>query len=270
MALITVDATGENEIVVVAGANGATDARRVRAASAIVREADVVVAQAEIPSEAIAEVVDLGARVFVLNLAPFVEIPRDVLARVDVLVVNATEAGQVLGTPPPSSVEEALGAVRDLAGSARNAVITLGADGAVLAGAALGDEGHSAAGSVDAAPGGAAPAGVTAAHAADVRAARHVPVPEAVPVVDATGAGDAFVGVLAACLAKDMALDEAVASGVAAATRTVQVVGAAHAYPDFAALLRERTTVAGSADGAAGAISTAGPAAIGDRSGTQS
>ncbi|WP_329454463.1 ribokinase [Streptomyces sp. NBC_01497] len=212
-ALITVDAAGENQIVVVAGANTATGAARVRAASEAVRAADVVVAQGEIPVAAIEEIAAAGPRLFVLNLAPYVKVSLEVLTRVDVLVVNATEAGQILGSTTPSGADEALEAVRALAGIARNAVVTLGGDGAVLAGpAARGRTG-----------------------------ARHIPVPCAVPVVDATGAGDAFVGVLAARLAAGDALDEAAASAVQAATATVRVRGAAPAYPDFAALLGTRT-----------------------------
>jgi sugar/nucleoside kinase (ribokinase family) len=64
--------------------------------------------------------------------------------------------------------------------------------------------------------------------------ARHVAVPAPVRMVDVTGAGDAFVGVLAAELAAGSGLDTAVASGVAAVSRTVQVTGAAQSYPDFA------------------------------------
>ncbi|GHH85708.1 ribokinase [Streptomyces sulfonofaciens] len=196
-ALITVDSRGENQIVVVPGANAATGADRVREEAAAVGAADVVVVQGEIPVEAVTEVVRLGPRLTVLNLAPYVAVPRPVLERVDVLVVNATEAGQLLGTAAPSGVPAALGAVRRLAGIARSAVITLGAQGAVVAGART------------------APA--------------HLPVLEAVEVVDATGAGDAFVGVLAAELAAGSDLAHAVARGVAAASRTVQVAGAAQA-----------------------------------------
>jgi ribokinase len=221
-ALVTVDATGENQIVVVPGANAATGADRVRAASPAVRAADVVVAQGEIPVASIEEVAAASPRLFVLNLAPFVQVSREVLGRVDVLVVNATEAGQVLGTAAPSSLGEARTAVLALAGLVRNAVVTLGGDGAVLAGDAVG----AAAAADPGTPG---------------TAARHVPVPRSVPVVDATGAGDAFVGVLAARLAAGSALAEAAAAAVAAATATVRVAGAAHAYPDFAALLGTKT-----------------------------
>ncbi|GHJ36974.1 ribokinase [Streptomyces sp. TS71-3] len=196
-ALITVDHRGENQIVVVPGANAATGADRVREEATAVAAADVVVVQGEIPVDAVVEAVRLGPRLTVLNLAPYIAVPRPVLQRVDVLVVNATEAGQVLSAAAPPGVPAALDAVRLLAGSARNAVITLGADGAVVAG--------------------------------ERTPPVHLPVPEAVEVVDATGAGDAFVGVLAARLAAGEDLAGAVAHGVAAASRSVRVAGAAGA-----------------------------------------
>lgn len=201
-ALITVDARGENQIVVVPGANAATDAARIREAAEAVRAADVVVVQGEIPVEAVTQVFALGPRSTVLNLAPYIAVPPSVLSRVDVLVVNATEAGQVLGTAAPSDVGEALDAVRRLARAGRNAVITLGPDGAVVAGEGM--------------------------------APRHVPVREVVEVVDATGAGDAFVGVLAARLAAGAELAGAVADGVAEATRSVRALGATRALDALA------------------------------------
>src|SRR5207244_2722462 len=99
----------------------------------------------------------------------------ETLADVDILVVNELEAGLLLGRTKPS-VDVALAVAHELAGLARSAVITLGADGAVWASA--GEAAH-----VGARP---------------------------VQVVDTTGAGDAFVGVLAASLATGAALPEAV------------------------------------------------------------
>ncbi|MFI1093667.1 ribokinase [Streptomyces sp. NPDC020917] len=205
-ALVTVDDGGENTIVVVPGANAATDATAVRAAAPLLRGADVVVAQAEIPAAAIEEAVLAGARLFVLNLAPYTPLARGALERVDVLVVNATEAGQVLGAQPPAGVAEALAAADRLAGLARSAVITLGGLGAVVS---------------------AGPQG---------GGARHVPAPRPARVVDTTGAGDAFVGVLAARLAAGEDLPQAVSAGVRAATLSVATPGAASSYPDFTAL----------------------------------
>jgi ribokinase len=89
-AVITVDRTGENSIIVVPGANGAFDAREVGA-----RPGDVVLLQLEIPLECVGRVAreshKAGARV-VINLAPYASLPDDVVALADPLVVNETEA----------------------------------------------------------------------------------------------------------------------------------------------------------------------------------
>jgi ribokinase len=205
IALITVDNAGENQIVVASGANETTTAQRVRAASSALGDASVIITQGEVPVEAIEALVESVREepvIVVLNLAPFVEVPATVLKRVDVLVVNETEAGQMLGGSAPDTASQALDAARSLTALSRSAVITLGDKGAVFA--------------------------------ERDGTARHMAVPAPVRVVDATGAGDAFVGVLASELAVGSSLDAAVASGIAAASRTVQVAGAAQSYPDFA------------------------------------
>jgi ribokinase len=201
---ITVDAAGENCIVVVPGANATTSAEHVRDVAGTVATAGVVVLQSEIPASTVVAVLDLladaPARV-VLNLAPVVPLPLSTLARADVLVVNETETGQVLGTPPPASAEEAGRAARQLVETVGAAVVTLGAAGAVVV------------------ERGGEPV--------------HLPSPMPARVVDTTGAGDALVGVLAAGLATGAGLVAATRAAVAAASRTVEAVGAAPSYPRF-------------------------------------
>jgi ribokinase len=105
-ALITVDAAGENVIVVVPGANAAVTASHL----SVLDEAgpgDVLLASMEVPVAAVAAAVrratGAGARV-VLNLAPYAALPHDVVALADPVVVNEHEAlaladaGQVPGS----------------------------------------------------------------------------------------------------------------------------------------------------------------------------
>lgn len=93
-ALITVDAAGENAIVVVAGAN-ATVARDHLAALTSATAGDVLLASLEVPLPTVAQAVRLasgrGLRV-VLNLAPYAALPPDVVALADPVVVNEHEA----------------------------------------------------------------------------------------------------------------------------------------------------------------------------------
>jgi ribokinase len=63
-------------------------------------------------------------------------------------------------------------------------------------------------------------------------AAGHVAAPK-VTVVDTTGAGDAFVGVLAAALSLGRSVEDAVGYAVRAASRSVSAAGATASYPEF-------------------------------------
>jgi ribokinase len=190
-ALIEVDEHGQNRIVVVAGANHAW--RGDRSPDGVLAEAGLIVLQREIPDVVVAEAVRraraAGVRV-VLNLAPAGPVGADVLSAVDVLVVNESEAAEVAGGAEREVERDPLGAARRLADRVRgDVVVTLGADGAVHAG-------RSGEGRVDGFE---------------------------IDAVDTTGAGDAFVGALAARLDDGDDMAEAVrfacAAGAEAATR---------------------------------------------------
>ena len=107
IALIVVDDAGENTIVVAPGANA-----ELRPEHVDVGEADAVLCQLEIPLETVAEAAR-QARFVCLNAAPARALPRELLARVDLLVVNRYEL-ETLG-PQEGFV-----------------ALTLGAEGAVL------------------------------------------------------------------------------------------------------------------------------------------
>ena len=121
IASITVDGSGENSIVVVGGANRTVDALTA-ADRDTVTAADVLLCQLEIPVAVVVDAVTLARRsgtVTVLNAAPAGPLPDDLLAAVDVLEVNETEADQ-LGERVVSRV--------------RNVVTTLGGRGATWRG----------------------------------------------------------------------------------------------------------------------------------------
>jgi ribokinase len=190
-ALIEVDEHGQNRIVVVAGANHAWGADPLP--GGVLAGAGLIVLQREIPDAVVAEAVRRadadGVRV-VLNLAPAGQVGADVLGAVDVLVVNESEASELSGGSEDEVARDPFRAARRLAERVRgDVVVTLGADGAVHAGRS--GEGRVGGFEVDAA--------------------------------DTTGAGDAFVGALAARLDDGGAMTEAVrfacAAGAEAATR---------------------------------------------------
>jgi ribokinase len=122
MALIAVDARGENTIVVSPGANACVSAKDVRAARDLVGEADVVLLQHEVPEDAVAAAIETAGGTVVLNPAP----ARGLAGRVDVLVPNR---GELEALAHASGDPVAL--ARSIAG-ARAVVVTLGADGAVV------------------------------------------------------------------------------------------------------------------------------------------
>ncbi|MFP3465979.1 ribokinase [Leifsonia sp. SIMBA_070] len=161
-AVITVDAAGENSIVVDSGANASlislTEGEREAVAAA-----DVLLLQLETPLDTVlaaAVAAHAAGTLVVLNAAPVRDLPAALLEHVDLLIVNEHEAG--LLAPAASSAEAA---AAELASAGRSVVLTLGGSGSL----------------------------VLAAGGSPVLVPAH-----RVEVVDTTGAGDTFCGALAA------------------------------------------------------------------------
>ncbi len=123
-ALIAVDPSGENTVIVEAGANrelASLDA----ADRAVIESADVLVMQLEIPLATVIESATVGhnsGTTVILNAAPVADLPAELLSRLDVLVVNEHEAAHL-------SAAAGVGELTDLVPTV---VTTLGAEGAVL------------------------------------------------------------------------------------------------------------------------------------------
>ena len=205
IALILVDATGENLISVASGANQAFGPAAVQAGLAHLGSlvGDVVLVSNEIARPTVAAVLRAasaaGARM-ILNPAPAAGIEATWLQHVDLLTPNRGELAALAGFASPDL--DPRGAAEAL--SVREAVIvTLGPNGALV----LPAEGEPW----------PAPA---------------IPV----EVVDTTGAGDAFNGALAAALADGRPLDEAVRRAVAAGGLATTRVGAREGMPTAAEL----------------------------------
>jgi ribokinase len=121
LAVITIDAAGENSIVVSPGANGAVSEEDVAGASAVLMAATVTLLQLEIPIETVEVAARAADGVVILNAAPAVELPEGLLDAVDVLIVNESELEALTGSRDPL-------AARGL--PVPVTVVTLGADGA--------------------------------------------------------------------------------------------------------------------------------------------
>lgn len=201
VALITVDPSGDNSIVVSPGANGRLRPEDVRTATSLFHASRVVSAQLEIPLETVVEVVRNlapGSR-FVLNPSPPRELPTEVLAACDPLIVNEHEARVILGDARVGD-DPADWARLLLAKGPRSVVVTLGARGALVC---------------------------------DGSGTALVPSVK-VDAVDTTGAGDAFTAALAWRLGAGAGLAEAAAYAARVGAAAVTRRGAQESYPTAA------------------------------------
>ncbi|TXK18479.1 ribokinase [Homoserinibacter sp. GY 40078] len=191
---ITVTSDGENSIVVVPGVNAAID-HLDEADRQAISSARVLMLQLERPIGLVAECLAWARRVGVMTVltpAPVRALDEELLAHVDVLVLNAIEARALTG------LTDAVEATRKLAQLVGTVIVTLGAEGARVV---------------------------------DSSREQHVQAPR-VEAIDTTGAGDAFTGWLAAGLARGDDLIRAVDLAVEAAALSVTRPGAAESVPD--------------------------------------
>ena len=179
VAPIFVEPNGQNRILVVKGANDALKPADVDAAAEMLKSADCIVLQFEIPVETVYYTIRFarmhGIRC-ILNPAPAQPVDLGALKDLDYFVPNESEAETITGRPV-KNVEDAKKCAEQLvAGGIRRVIITLGANGSLLAGS---------------------------------DGSEQVP-PFPVNSVDSTGAGDAFIGSFAVFLAEGVAEKEAV------------------------------------------------------------
>ena len=205
LAMIAVDQTGENLIIVASGANhqvGPADADK-----AATNSSDILVISAEIPAPAIEQALAQTPGRKILNLAPAPENAAELVAaageHLDWLVVNESEATAVLGRPVSGLADAKKAATELTAKGPRHAVVTAGAHGAALAG----------------------PDGARTIEGFKVTA------------VDTVGAGDTFVGALAVALAAGVPPPEALRAAAAAGAAAVTRPGAQAAMPHPADIL---------------------------------
>lgn len=203
VASILVDASGQNSIVLAAGANDALSPAHIDAARSLIEQARIVVLQLETPLATVRHAIQLAHRlgkIVVLNPAPAQALPADLLAQVDYLIPNEIEAAMLAGLNAASldndaAIEAAVTKLR--AGGSSNVLVTLGEKGVY---AAL------SSGSV------------------------HVAA-QPTKAVDTTAAGDTFIGGFVAALAEGRSEADAIAFGQRAAALSVARIGAQTSIP---------------------------------------
>ncbi len=193
---IFVNSGGENMIAVTPGANALLGPDHIDKAANIIAESGVLLVQLEIPCESVSYALSMAkshAVLSILNPAPMVASARDIIAGANIVTPNETEMAEIFSSEDPAAGTPALEQVKDkssklLSAGVNSVITTLGAKGCLV-------------------------------YSEEI--AEHIPSHQ-VKVVDATGAGDVFNGVLASCIANNESIHDASRLAVAAAAMSVE------------------------------------------------
>ena len=196
------DKTGNNAIIVSPGAAANINDNDITANKELIQGSRVFMTQLEQSLDAAGTALSFakeGGAITILNPAPAQPLGENILKLCDFVTPNEIEAEQITGTPVKSINDAEIAAGKLLEKGASAAVITLGEQGALFK---------------------------------DNNQIIHQPSYEVGPVVETTGAGDAFNGGLAVALAEEMPIDKALRFACATASISVTRQGTAPSMPD--------------------------------------
>ncbi len=199
-ALITVEGSGQNQIIVISGSNMKLTPEDIESKSFLFEEAAVVLTQLEIPIETVMKTAILAKQndsLFILNPAPAASLPEDLFPLIDFITPNENELELLTGIAirDDNSIEQA--AKRLLRKGIKNVIVTLGNRGCMLI---------------------------------NESTTKIYPVVK-VNVIDSTAAGDAFNGALASSLSEEHSIDEAIEFANKVASVAVTRMGAQSSLP---------------------------------------
>ena len=199
-AVIMVEENGENRIVIVSGANGEVTFLNFPEFEEIIKQADFLVLQFEIPQQTTLQLIEVAAKyqtkVF-FNPAPAYQFEQKYFNQIDYFIVNETEA-ELYGNLPVFDVVSAYQAAQQLINlGVKNVIVTLGAQGAIFK---------------------------------NNSTQFHIPGIE-VEVVDTTAAGDTFVGGLVSALLENKSMKDSMQFAISASALAVTKHGAQPSIP---------------------------------------
>ena len=198
--IIVDEKTGENRIVVVAGANANLSRTDIRMAEEKIKICDVVLCQLEASFEATSEALCLARKydkISILNPAPAIKVTDGFFSEISIITPNETEAECYSGVKIKTEKDAFAAGRKLLSLGPKNVIITLGNRGAAIINK-------------------------------DIEMI--IPTTDLKPV-DTTGAGDAFNGALAAAVSEGMDITEAVMFANCAASISITRLGASESMP---------------------------------------
>jgi ribokinase len=200
IALITVQADGDNAIVVVPGANAELRPADIDAAKAVIEESEIVITQLETPVDTVTYALKLAkeqGKLTILNPAPAMPLADELIQNVDYLTPNETELAILSGMPTETDEELEAAAKAMMNKGVKVLIVTLGSKGCLVI---------------------------------DKNGTRQFPAFK-VKAVDTTAAGDSFNGGVAVALAEGKSLEEAIGFATKVGALTVQKAGAQSSLP---------------------------------------
>lgn len=200
VALITVDESAENCIVVASGANNDYTEEDIRSIRGFIDESDILLMQLEIPVPAVVEAARIGheaGKMVVLNPAPAIDLPEEIFKHISLFIPNENELEKYSGVKVFDALSAAKAAKALMDKGVGDIIVTMGSKGSLIC---QGDD------------------------------ASFVPSRK-VEAVDTTGAGDCYCGALCVALSEGLGLKAAAEFATKAAALSVQRPGAQNAMP---------------------------------------